>query len=69
MRFALAILQAWTMMQTSMSAVLTCPQPVLMMYTSSSRTDSAMRTPVSPMLLLVTSALLSGMPSLWRPER
>lgn len=69
MRFALAILQACTMMQTSMSAVLTCPQPVLMMYTSSSRTDSAMRTLVSPTLLFVTSALLSGMPSLWCPER
>lgn len=64
MRFALAILQAWIMMQTSMSAVLTSPHPVLMMYTSSSRTDSIMRTWVSPIPLFVTSALPRETPSL-----
>ena len=64
MRFALAILHAWIMMQTSMRAVLISPQPVLIMYTSSSRTDSAMRTMLSPMPFFVTSALARGMPSL-----
>lgn len=62
--FALAILQAWIMIHNSMSEVFTAPQPVLMMYTSSSRTDSAMRTDVSPIPLRVTSALERGRPML-----
>lgn len=69
MRFALAILHAWIIMQSSMSEVLTCPQPVLMMYTSSSRTDSMMRTWLSPIPLFVTSARPSGTPSLDEESR
>jgi hypothetical protein len=52
------------MMQSSMSAVLTAPQPVLIMYTSFSRTDSEIRTFVSPIPLRVTSALERGTPML-----
>jgi len=63
-RFALAILQAWIMMQSSMREVLTAPLPVLMMYTSSSRTDSVMVTFDSPMPLFVISALERGTPML-----
>ena len=64
MRFALAILHAWIIMQTSMRAVLISPHPVLMMYTSSSRTDSMMRMLLSPMPFFVTSAFPRGTPSL-----
>lgn len=63
-RLALAILQAWIIMHNSMSAVFTAPQPVLIMYTSSSRTDSAMVTLVSPMPLRVISAFDRGRPIL-----
>ena len=62
--FALAILHACIMMQSSISAVFTAPQAVLMMYTSFSRTLSAIRTLVSPMPLLVTSAFESDRPRL-----
>jgi hypothetical protein len=51
-------------MHSSIRAVFTAPQPVLMMYTSSSRTDSAIRTFVSPMPLCVTSARATCTPSL-----
>jgi hypothetical protein len=61
---ALAILQACIMMHSSIRAVLTAPHPVLIIYTSSSRTDSAMRTLVSPIPLRVTSALERGRPML-----
>lgn len=64
MRFALAILQAWIMMHSSMSDLFTSPYPVLTMYTSFSRTDSEMRTDVSPIPLHVISALETGRPSL-----
>ena len=63
-RFALAILQAWIMMHSSISAVLIAPHAVLIIYTSSSRTDSAMRTEVSPTPLRVTSAFETGKPIL-----
>ena len=42
----------------------TAPQPVLMMYTSSSRTDSAIVTFVSPIPLRVISAFERGSPML-----
>lgn len=63
-RLALAILQAWIMMQSSMRAVFTVPHPVLIMYTSSSLTDSAMVTFVSPIPLRVISAFDNGSPML-----
>jgi hypothetical protein len=64
MRFALAILHAWIMMHISINDVFTSPNPVLTMYTSSSRTDSAMRTEVSPIPFRVTSAFETVKPSL-----
>jgi hypothetical protein len=51
-------------MHSSMSEVLTCPHPVLRMYTSSSRTDSTMRTLDSPIPDLETSARATEMPRL-----
>lgn len=63
-RLALAILQACIIMQSSISAVFTAPHPVLMMYTSFSRTLSAIRTLVSPIPLLVTSAFERDRPRL-----
>lgn len=52
------------MMQSSMSAVFTAPHPVLMMYTSFSRTDSVIVTLVSPIPLFVITALDKGRPML-----
>lgn len=51
-------------MHSSIKAVFTAPHPVLMMYTSSSRTDSAIRTFVSPTPFRVNSARATGTPSL-----
>jgi hypothetical protein len=47
-----------------MRAVFTVPHPVLIMYTSSSRTDSVMVTFVSPIPLRVISAFERGSPML-----
>jgi hypothetical protein len=66
MRLALAILHAWIMMHSSISAVFTAPHPEPMMYTSSSRTDSPSRTDVSPIPLRLTSHFESGIPMLRR---
>ena len=63
-RFALAILHAWIIMQSSIRDVFTAPHPVVMIYTSFSRTDSAIRTLVSPIPLVVISALERGRPML-----
>jgi len=68
-RLALAILHAWIMMQSSMRAVFTEPHPVLIIYTSFSRTDSVIVMFDSPIPLFVISALERGKPMLQPPSQ